>query len=46
MLGTDCFYILTHDQYDALLRAQGVFQANKTKPIELADVNVEGSYKA
>ena len=45
MLSTDCFYILTHDKYDALLRAQGVWQANKTRPIELTDVEVEGSYK-
>ena len=45
MLGTECFYILTHEKYDALLRAQGVYQANKTRPVELADVEVEGSYK-
>jgi hypothetical protein len=43
LLGTECFYILTHDKYDALLREQGVFQANKTRPIELSDVAVKAT---
>ena len=38
MLGKKCFYILTHDRYDAMLRAQGVWMANKERPVELSDV--------
>ena len=38
MLGKETFYILTHDRYDALLRAQGEWVANKTRPVDLADV--------
>lgn len=38
MLGKETFYILTHDRYDGMLRAQGVWMANKTRPVELADV--------
>lgn len=45
MLGTECFYILTHDQYDGLLRAQGVWQADKVRPVELSDVKLTGDYK-
>ena len=37
-LGTDNFFILTHPQYDKLLREQGNFQANMVRPITLADV--------
>lgn len=33
-LGKDQFFILTHDQYDRLLREQGVYQADKTCPID------------
>lgn len=45
MLGTECFYILTHDQYDGLLRAQGVWIADKVRPVELSDVKLVGEYK-
>ena len=37
------FFILTHPQYDGLLREQGVYQANKTRPITLADVGKKKS---
>lgn len=37
-LEEDKFFILTHPQYDKLLREQGVFQANMTRPISMADV--------
>lgn len=43
LLGTECFYILTHDKYDGLLRAQGEYQANKTRPVELSDVAVKAT---
>lgn len=33
MLSQETFYILTHDQYDEPLRAQGQFIANKTAPM-------------
>ena len=33
-LGKDQFFILTHDEFDGLLRAQGVFQADKVQPID------------
>jgi len=45
LLGKETFYILTHDRYDALLRAQGVWMANMTRPIELADVGTEAQLK-
>lgn len=45
MLGKETFYILTHDRYDALLRAQGVYMANKTRPVELSDVGTEAKLK-
>ena len=34
MLGKDQFFILTHDQFDGLIRAQGVFQADMVRPID------------
>jgi NAD(P)-dependent dehydrogenase (short-subunit alcohol dehydrogenase family) len=37
-LETDNFFILTHPQYDRLLREQGVFQANMKRPITFEDV--------
>ncbi len=37
-LSKDQFYILTHDQYDTLIRKQGEFEADKVKPIDYADV--------
>lgn len=37
-LGTENFYILTHPQYDKLLREQGKFQADMVRPITLNDV--------
>ena len=37
------FFILTHPQYDELLREQGVYQANKTRPITMADVGKKKS---
>lgn len=33
-LGEKQFYILTHDNYDELLKQQGVFQANRVEPID------------
>ena len=33
MLSKDTFYLLTHDQYDGPLRAQGQFIADKTAPM-------------
>lgn len=45
MLGKETFYILTHDRYDALLRAQGEWIANKTRPVELADVGTTAQLK-
>ena len=33
MLSKETFYILTHDQYDGPLRAQGQFIADKTAPM-------------
>lgn len=33
-LGKKQFYILTHDNYDELLKQQGVFQANRVEPID------------
>lgn len=46
MLSKDTFYILTHDKYDALLRKQGEFVADKVRPIDLTDVAVQGTLKA
>lgn len=37
-LGKDQFYILTHDQYDGLIRKQGEFEADMARPIEYSDV--------
>ncbi len=34
MLGKDQFFILTHDEFDGLLRGQGVFQADMVQPID------------
>lgn len=34
MLGKEQFFILTHDQFDGLIRAQGVFQADMIRPID------------
>lgn len=45
MLGKNTFYLLTHDRYDALLREQGVWQANKERPIELSDVGTAAQLK-
>lgn len=33
-LGKKQFYILTHDNYDELLKQQGIFQANRTEPVD------------
>ncbi len=33
-LGKKQFYILTHDNYDELLKQQGVFQANRVEPVD------------
>ena len=38
MLEEGKFYLLTHDRYDGMLRAQGVWQADKVRPVELSDV--------
>lgn len=38
MLEEGKFYLLTHDRYDGMLRAQGVWQAEKVRPVELSDV--------
>jgi len=45
MLGQKVFYILTHDRYDGLLRAQGEWQANKVRPVELSDVGTTAQLK-
>lgn len=37
-LETKNFFILTHDKYDKLLREQGVYQADKVRPINPDDV--------
>lgn len=37
-LGREQFYILTHPQYDQLLRKQGEFEADQIRPIDYADV--------
>lgn len=36
-LDTDNFFILTHDKYDSMIRNQGVFQADKVRPINPGD---------
>ncbi len=33
-LGKKQFYILTHDNYDELLKQQGIFQANRIEPVD------------
>lgn len=38
-LGKNQFFILTHDQYDRLLREQGVYQADKVRPIDPSLLN-------
>lgn len=43
LLEGDHFYILTHDKYDALLRAQGQWQADKVRPVDLSDVALKAS---
>lgn len=37
-LGKEQFYILTHDQYDGLIRKQGEFEADMERPIDYGDV--------
>ncbi|QGU95989.1 SDR family NAD(P)-dependent oxidoreductase [Clostridium bovifaecis] len=37
-LNTDNFFILTHDKYDSLIRNQGIFQADKVRPITPEDI--------
>nr|WP_072514529.1 SDR family NAD(P)-dependent oxidoreductase [Ndongobacter massiliensis] len=37
-LGKEQFYILTHDQYDGLIRKQGEFEADMARPIDYSDV--------
>lgn len=37
-LDKEQFYILTHPQYDALIRKQGEFEADMNRPIDYADV--------
>lgn len=38
-LGNDQFYILTHTQYDRLLREQGIYQADMVQPIDPSLLN-------
>ena len=45
LLEDEHFYILSHDKYDGMLRAHGVWQADKVRPVELSDVNVVADLK-
>ena len=46
MLGKGYFYLLTHDEYDPFLRVQGKVIADKVRPPELSDANVDAQFKA